>query len=70
MPLSAWSLFANLLSYLFIAALFAIEFVVRARRFPQQPYRGLIDFTRRLAAQRHMFQPAASAAGRSPDGNR
>ena len=58
-PLGAWSLFANLLSYLFIAALFAIEFVVRGRRFPDQPYSGLVDFTRRLAAQGHMFRPTA-----------
>lgn len=62
-PLSAWSLFANLLSYLLIAALFAIEFVVRARRFPQQPYSGVIDFTRRLAAQGHLFRPAAVGHG-------
>lgn len=62
-PLSAWSLFANVLSYLLIAALFAIEFVVRARRFPHQPYSGLIDFTRRLAAQGHLFRPATAGNG-------
>jgi len=67
-PLSAWSLFANVLSYLLIAALFAIEFVVRARRFPQQPYSGLIDFTRRLAAQGHLFRPAT--AGHDPESGR
>jgi uncharacterized membrane protein len=59
-PLGVWSLFANVLSYVFIGALFAIEFVVRGRRFPQQPYRGLVDFTRRLAAQGHLFRPGAS----------
>jgi uncharacterized membrane protein len=59
-PLAAWSLFANVLSYVFIGALFAIEFVVRGRRFPQQPYSGLLDFTRRLAAQGHLFRPGAS----------
>jgi uncharacterized membrane protein len=58
-PLAAWSLFANVLSYLFIGALFAIEFIVRGRRFPHQPYRGLVDFTHRLAAQGHLFRPAA-----------
>jgi uncharacterized membrane protein len=67
-PLSAWSLFANLLSYLLIAALFAIEFVVRARRFPHQPYSGVIDFTRRLAAQGHLFRPAA--VGHDPENGR
>ena len=65
-PLSAWSLFANVLSYLFIAALFAIEFGVRARRFPQQPYSGLLDFTRRLAAQGHLFRPATAALDPEP----
>jgi len=59
-PLGAWSLFANVLSYLFIGALFAIEFIVRGRRFPHQPYSGLVDFTRRLAAQGHLFRPGAS----------
>jgi uncharacterized membrane protein len=58
-PLGAWSLFANVLSYVFIGAMFAIEFVVRGRRFPHQPYRGVVDFTRRLAAQGHLFRPTA-----------
>jgi hypothetical protein len=51
------------LSYLFIGALFAIEFIVRGRRFPHQPYSGLVDFTRRLAAQGHLFRPAADRLG-------
>jgi uncharacterized membrane protein len=58
-PLAAWSLFANVLSYVFIGAMFAIEFIVRGRRFPHQPYSGVVDFTRRLAAQGHLFRPAA-----------
>lgn len=58
-PLAAWSLFANVLSYLFIGAMFAVEFIVRGRRFPHQPYSGLVDFARRLAAQGHLFRPAA-----------
>jgi uncharacterized membrane protein len=62
-PLGAWSLFANVLSYVFIGALFAIEFVVRGRRFPHQPYSGLVDFVRRLAAQGHLFRPAAGRLG-------
>ena len=62
-PLGAWSLFANVLSYLFIGALFAIEFIVRGRRFPHQPYSGVVDFTRRLAAQGHLFRPGASRRG-------
>ena len=58
-PLAAWSLFANVLSYVFIGGMFAIEFVVRGRRFPHQPYRGVVDFMRRLAAQGHLFRPGA-----------
>lgn len=61
-PISAWSLFANVLSYLFMAALFAIEFAVRGRRFPNQPYRGFLDFARRLAAQGHIFRPVTGSA--------
>ncbi|MCJ7451995.1 MAG: hypothetical protein MUO39_05900, partial [Steroidobacteraceae bacterium] len=48
-PLSLWSLFANVLNYLLVAALFIGEFAFRRRRFPQQPYGGLLDFTGRVA---------------------
>jgi uncharacterized membrane protein len=57
-PLGVWSLFANLLNYVVVAAMFVIEFAVRRRRFPQAPYRGLVDFTRRLAALKKLFRPA------------
>ena len=70
-PLSAWSLFANVLNYLFIAALFAIEFLVRRAASRSSPTADFIDFTRRLAAQGHLFRPAQPATirstGRSPD---
>jgi len=62
-PIGAWSLFANVLSYVFIAATFGIEFVVRGRRFPNQPYHGFMDFARRLAAQRHIFRPLPGSTG-------
>lgn len=62
-PVSAWSLFANVLSYIFIAAMFGVEFAVRGRRFPNQPYRGFLDFARRLAALGHMFRPIAGGTG-------
>lgn len=62
-PISAWSLFANVLGYAFIALLFAAEFIVRGRRFPHQPYRGFMDFTRRLAAQGHIFRPMPGGTG-------
>lgn len=35
-PLELWSLFANLLNYLFIALLFVLEFAYRRWRFPQR----------------------------------
>ena len=39
-PLGAWSLFANVLNYLIVGALFVGEYWLRRRRFPQQSYRG------------------------------
>lgn len=48
-PLAAWSLFANVLNYLIVAAFFVIEFALRKRYFPDQPYRNLLDFTVRVA---------------------
>lgn len=48
-PIRYWSLFANVLSYLAIAAFFAAEFAWRRHRFPQQPYRGFGDFMVRVA---------------------
>ena len=48
--LETWSLFANVLNYGIVAALFLAEFSYRRRRFPGRPYRGLLDFLRRTAA--------------------
>jgi uncharacterized membrane protein len=56
-PLDAWSLFANVLNYLIVGAMFAIEFQVRRRRFPQQSYRGFFDFLRRLSGVSAIFRP-------------
>lgn len=73
LPLELWSLFANLLNYLLVAALFVGEFVFRRRRFPQQPYRGLLDFTGRVASLGAMFgdanaglEPTSRADSRTP----
>jgi small-conductance mechanosensitive channel len=64
-PLSLWSLFANLINYLLVAALFVGAFAFRRRRFPQQPYRGLLDFTRRVASLGTTFRnPAAGGHSR------
>jgi len=56
--LGMWSLFANVLNYVIVAALFVAEFVVRRRRFPQSPYRSFVDFSRRLASLDRMFRQA------------
>jgi uncharacterized membrane protein len=71
-PLSLWSLFANVLNYLLVAALFVVEFLYRQRRFPQQPYRGLLDFTRRVASlgAMHGHASAASQADHTPGRDR
>ena len=49
-PRTWWSLFANLLNYLLVGVLFALEYAVRRRVFPQQPYRNFAEFLRRLIA--------------------
>jgi len=48
--IETWSLFANVLNYVLVAAIFLIEFAYRRRRFPGRPYRNLVDFFRRSAA--------------------
>jgi uncharacterized membrane protein len=58
-PLAVWSLFANVLNYLIVGALFVGEYWLRRRRFPQQSYRGFFDFTRRLAGVGSLFRPTA-----------
>ena len=45
-----WSLFANVLNYVIVAAVFLLEFTYRRWRFPGRPYRNLVDFLRRTAA--------------------
>jgi uncharacterized membrane protein len=45
-----WSLFANVIGYLAVAAFFVIEYAYRRRRFPQQPFRNLYDFLRQVGA--------------------
>ncbi|MEZ5465832.1 MAG: ketosynthase [Lysobacteraceae bacterium] len=48
-PLARWSLFANLLNYVIIAAFFLLEYAWRRRQFPNQPYDGIADFFGRVA---------------------
>jgi uncharacterized membrane protein len=43
-PEEWWSVFANLIGYLLVAAFFLIEYAYRSHRFPRQPYRNMLDF--------------------------
>ena len=49
-PQRAWSLFANCLEYVLVAALLVGEYRWRRHLFPEQPYSGFFDFIRRVAA--------------------
>jgi len=56
--MEVWSLFANLLGYLLVAAFFLVEYAYRRRRFPQQPYRNFFDFlARTIAASPRLLKP-------------
>jgi len=66
-PLEAWSLFANVLNYVVVAAMFAIEYQVRLRRFPQQSYGSFFNFIRRLAGVGAMFRPTSANLSGHPD---
>jgi uncharacterized membrane protein len=57
LPAVWWSWFSNFGCYLLVGVLFVVEFMVRQRRFPWQPYANLFDFLRRAAA----IGPALSA---------
>jgi uncharacterized membrane protein len=45
-----WSLFANVFQYVIVVAFFVLEYAYRCRRFPDQPYRNMLDFIRRAIA--------------------
>jgi uncharacterized membrane protein len=47
---ATWSWIANLIDYGVAGLLFAIEYAVRQRVFPDRPYRDFPDFVRRLGA--------------------
>lgn len=44
-----WSLFANVLNYGIVGGFFVIEYLLRKRRFPQRPYRNVLDFGQQMA---------------------
>jgi uncharacterized membrane protein len=55
-PQRVWSVFANLIGYLLIAAFFVAEYIYRRRRFPKQPYKNFFDFLKRtIAASPHVM---------------
>jgi uncharacterized membrane protein len=65
-PLGAWSLFANVLNYVIVAAVFAVEYRVRLRRFPERSHGGFFSFIRRLAGVSAMFRPTTAGLARRP----
>jgi uncharacterized membrane protein len=49
-PQESWSFVANIGSYIIVGAFFAMEYLYRRRRFPEQPYRNAGDFLRKAIA--------------------
>ncbi|MEQ1440500.1 hypothetical protein AAG565_14165 [Fontimonas sp. SYSU GA230001] len=47
-----WSLLTNVLNYVAIGLLFALEYGYRRWRFPQHPHRGFLDHIRTVARHR------------------
>jgi uncharacterized membrane protein len=47
-PLEWWSFHANIGCYVLVGALFGVEYAVRRRRFPWQPFTSLVDFLQQL----------------------
>jgi uncharacterized membrane protein len=52
-PVEVWSLFANFLNYVIAGAFFLVEYFYRQHRFPEQPYRNLLDFLQRAGRLGH-----------------
>jgi uncharacterized membrane protein len=50
LPVAWWSYFANAGCYILVGVLFLVEYGLRKRLFPWQPYRSFFDFLRRAAA--------------------
>ena len=47
---ATWSLFTNLLNYVFLLAVFAIEYFYRVHRFPERPHKSFSRFVTGLPA--------------------
>jgi len=65
-PWEWWSLFANVIGYLLVAAFFLIEYAYRRHRFPRQPYRNLLDFFLKVLA----VMPSLAASGQQRSSSR
>jgi uncharacterized membrane protein len=52
-PQEVWSLFSNFLNYLMAGLFFIGEYIYRQHRFPEQPYRNIIDFMQRARRVGH-----------------
>jgi len=57
-PHTVWSLFTNLINYLWMGAIFAGEYVYRRWRFPEHDRDGFIGYLRKLIGQAHRFRSA------------
>lgn len=49
-PQEWWSWFANVIGYALVAVFLVIEYAYRRRRFPEQPYRNMFEFFKRMSA--------------------
>lgn len=66
-PEMVWSLFANVIGYLLVAAFFVIEYAYRRQRFPRQPYRNLLEFLLRVLAAMPLLISNAADSRRMND---
>ncbi len=55
-PRTVWSLFTNLINYLWMGAIFAGEYAYRRWRFPEHDRDGFVGYLRKLIAQAHRFR--------------
>lgn len=52
-PQAVWSLFSNFLNYVMAGLFFLGEYIYRQHKFPEQPYRNIIDFMQRARRVGH-----------------
>jgi uncharacterized membrane protein len=54
-PIETWSLFANVINYVVLGAMFVVEFAYRRHRFPGQRHGRFVDFVRSLVRLGPLF---------------